>query len=160
MPLQRNQESVFGDTVELTCVAEGWPLPTYRWYKDGSSINVTAHRFRQHGGHLVISNVTVEDTGEYLCNASNNRGSVSAKRQLLIRGMLFIKVQRFHCIKGDICEAIIVCYFLLFGYYVIFSLFIVLKQNEKYYLLFQYVSYVWPLKVQVYETKIIQQNYD
>jgi len=31
---------------------------------------------------------------------------------------------------------------------------------KKYYLLFQYVSYVWPLKVQVYETKIIQQNYD
>jgi len=53
--------------------------------------------------------VTVEDKGEYVCNASNNRGSVSAKRQLLIRGMLFIKVQRVHCIKGDICEAIIVC---------------------------------------------------
>lgn len=84
-PVQSIQTWV-GQTVELSCVAEGWPLPTYRWYKDDTSLNISRPRFSQNGGHLVISMVTVKDSGEYRCNASNSRGAATATRQLTVKG--------------------------------------------------------------------------
>ncbi|WAR05588.1 DSCAM-like protein [Mya arenaria] len=47
-------EAVMGSTVQLACVADGWPLPTYRWSRDGHSLNVSDPRYSQFGGDLVI----------------------------------------------------------------------------------------------------------
>lgn len=74
-----------GQTVQLSCVADGWPLPTYRWYKNGLSLDVTQERFSQYGGHLVIGPTTLDDSGEYRCNASNSRGSAAAVRKLTVK---------------------------------------------------------------------------
>ena len=75
-----------GDTVELPCVSDGWPLPTYRWYKDGMLVNLEDDRYSQLGGNLVIMDTVTSDSGEYRCNATNDRGSTAAVRQLVVRG--------------------------------------------------------------------------
>lgn len=98
-PVQSIQ-SLVGHTVELSCVAEGWPLPTYRWYKDDTSLNISSPRFSQNGGHLVISMATVKDSGEYRCNASNSRGAATATRQLTVKGTGWGGV-RAHFDNGD-----------------------------------------------------------
>lgn len=76
-----------GETVQLPCVADGWPLPTYRWYKDGVELDVNEERYAQFGGHLVIQPTRLTDRGEYRCNASNSRGSAAAIRTLIVKGI-------------------------------------------------------------------------
>jgi hypothetical protein len=76
-----------GKSVQLPCVADGWPLPMYRWYKNGETLDLGDERFRQFGGHLVISPTKLSDGGEYRCNASNSRGSAAAIRKLIVKGI-------------------------------------------------------------------------
>lgn len=70
--------------LELSCVADGYPLPNYRWYRNGVEVDPTDRRFLQLGGNLVIISVLTSDTGEYKCNATNNRGFAVAVRLVTV----------------------------------------------------------------------------
>ena len=70
--------------LELTCVADGYPLPNYKWYKNGAEVDPTDMRYLQLGGNLVILSVDITDSGEYKCNATNNRGFAVAIRHLTV----------------------------------------------------------------------------
>lgn len=83
-PIQDTVAGV-GETVQLPCVADGWPLPTYRWYKGGVAVDINEERYTQFGGHLVIEPTKLADGGEYRCNASNTRGSATAIRTLIVK---------------------------------------------------------------------------
>ena len=73
-----------GDDVELSCVTDGSPLPSYRWYKGGEQVDMTDPRIRQFGGNLFLSGAVTSDSGEFRCNATNGMGSASVTRQLVV----------------------------------------------------------------------------
>lgn len=70
--------------IELSCVADGYPLPNYRWYKNGNEVDPTDKRYLQLGGNLVILATSASDSGYYKCNATNNRGFAVAVRRLMV----------------------------------------------------------------------------
>ena len=57
----------------LTCDADGNPIPTFSWTKDGSVVNTTLRiTFNENNKNLTITNVSRGDSGEYICVATNN----------------------------------------------------------------------------------------
>ena len=87
----------FGESVSFNCTADGVPVPDIVWRKDGKYIIPKANRrntslsnsitgFRineipqvmQRTSELIITNLTVSDTGSYSCRADNgiDRGVV------------------------------------------------------------------------------------
>uniref|UniRef100_A0A8D1S8S8 Basement membrane-specific heparan sulfate proteoglycan core protein n=1 Tax=Sus scrofa TaxID=9823 RepID=A0A8D1S8S8_PIG len=60
---------VEGQTLDLTCVVAGQPQATITWYKRGGSLPA---RHQAHGSHLRLHQMSVADSGEYVCRANNN----------------------------------------------------------------------------------------
>ncbi|TRY87102.1 hypothetical protein DNTS_009172, partial [Danionella cerebrum] len=63
---------VEGSTVTLHCDAHGFPKPTINWFKERSSL---PWRHQIVGNNLVLSNVGRQDSGQYVCNATNHLGT-------------------------------------------------------------------------------------
>ena len=69
----QNATKIEGDNVTFTCNATGNPAPTFRWTKIGSVLTTDSRiSLLSHGKHLTITNVTREDSGQYVCEATNN----------------------------------------------------------------------------------------
>ncbi|XP_075802672.1 basement membrane-specific heparan sulfate proteoglycan core protein isoform X4 [Microtus pennsylvanicus] len=60
---------VEGQTVDLNCVVVGQPQATITWYKRGGSL---PSRHQAHGSRLRLHQMSVADSGEYVCRANNN----------------------------------------------------------------------------------------
>ncbi|CAK6440721.1 unnamed protein product [Pipistrellus nathusii] len=60
---------VEGQTLDLTCVVAGQPQAIITWYKRGGTLPA---RHQAHGSHLRLNQLTVADSGEYVCRANNN----------------------------------------------------------------------------------------
>uniref|UniRef100_A0A4X1W5H7 Basement membrane-specific heparan sulfate proteoglycan core protein n=1 Tax=Sus scrofa TaxID=9823 RepID=A0A4X1W5H7_PIG len=58
-----------GRTVRLYCRAAGVPSATITWRKEGGSLPA---RHQAHGSHLRLHQMSVADSGEYVCRANNN----------------------------------------------------------------------------------------
>uniref|UniRef100_A0A2P2HWX5 Contactin-like n=1 Tax=Hirondellea gigas TaxID=1518452 RepID=A0A2P2HWX5_9CRUS len=77
------------DYVSVTCLAESYPHPTYKWYKEEYKDNLLVaneidpledNRYTVSGGNLVISQPdTIKDRGQYHCRASNKYGTVTSE---------------------------------------------------------------------------------
>ena len=85
--LEQPVESVHtsnGSTFNISCVAEAFPEPEYRWgHEDGRDIRM---EILVNTTVFVISRIQFGDEGNYYCNiTSNNNGIVS--RSALISGM-------------------------------------------------------------------------
>lgn len=83
--LTKKPENVFveaGKTIQLHCKAQGHPIPTLSWQKDGGASFPAAddRRILYNDGSEVceIKNATYVDTGKYTCSATNEAGSVNA----------------------------------------------------------------------------------
>ena len=62
----------------LSCTADGNPLPTISWTKNGSPINVHDNSsiiFSEDKKQLTITNLSRTDSGEYRCVAKNTLGN-------------------------------------------------------------------------------------
>lgn len=69
--------------VNLTCMAEGSPAPSYQWYKDGELVPGETKEY------LYIEETQPEDRGNYTCVAINEGGQVeSDPAQLKIPGII------------------------------------------------------------------------
>ena len=69
----QNATKIEGDNVTFTCNATGNPAPTFRWTKIGSvSTKGSRISLSLDGKQLTITNVTREDSGQYVCEATNN----------------------------------------------------------------------------------------
>ncbi|KAI8491534.1 hypothetical protein Bbelb_307340, partial [Branchiostoma belcheri] len=65
------------DTAQLTCRAQGSPVPVITWYKDSGQVAATDRiSFSQNNELLTIMNVQRTDQGAYYCEASSNLGTV------------------------------------------------------------------------------------
>ena len=115
-----------GETVELCCQVVGVPRPDVEWYHNGERI-VTSNKSGEYpyksvvdeGGRekewnstLRVTNVGSEDTGSYVCNATNRLGSylsdpayikilgkltvIKGKNINLVKTFLFIKIKSFY----------------------------------------------------------------
>src|SRR6218665_1211973 len=76
-----------GSLVELPCVANAVPLPQYFWSKDGTTVSANENRFTLRGGNLVISEVSVGDSGNYVCMVENHLGKTSLTVRLEVTGV-------------------------------------------------------------------------
>ncbi|XP_050573277.1 cell adhesion molecule Dscam2 isoform X41 [Bombus affinis] len=88
-----------GDTsVVLFCPAQGYPVPSFRWYKfiEGSSRRQPVQlneRVRQVSGTLIIREARVEDSGKYLCIVNNSVGGESVETVLTVTAPLAAEIE-------------------------------------------------------------------
>lgn len=74
-----------GQSIELPCIAGGYPNPTVRWLKDGRPLPSDARWTRRLTG-LTISDLRQEDSGSYACEVTNSFGSKEVSGQLHVIG--------------------------------------------------------------------------
>ena len=72
-----------GDEISLTCIAYGYPLPTYIWFHNGSR-RVRDSRVHLKNGTLTISNTQENDRGSYECQAMNEGGMIHSQPTVLM----------------------------------------------------------------------------
>ncbi|XP_076672544.1 Down syndrome cell adhesion molecule 1 isoform X47 [Andrena cerasifolii] len=82
----------------LMCPAQGFPVPSYRWYKfiEGSSRRQPVQlneRVRQVSGTLIIREARVEDSGKYLCIVNNSVGGESVETVLTVTAPLAAEIE-------------------------------------------------------------------
>ena len=92
-----------GEVATFSCVASGFPVPTLRWLRNGLVVRATSNPAFEDAGNestlhgnggrnssvrqpspshtntLKLDGLSVEDNGEYVCVASNVRGSAASK---------------------------------------------------------------------------------
>ncbi|XP_022252792.1 Down syndrome cell adhesion molecule-like protein Dscam2 [Limulus polyphemus] len=76
-----------GEPVELTCAAQGYPLPSYRWYKNegGRLVSVVVgRRVIQVSGSLYFRDTSIRDTGSYTCVVINSVGERRMDSTLIV----------------------------------------------------------------------------
>ncbi|XP_060838279.1 cell adhesion molecule Dscam2 isoform X47 [Rhopalosiphum padi] len=79
--------------VDMLCPAQGYPVPTYRWYKfiEGSNKKQAVtldDRIKQVSGTLIIREAKVDDSGKYLCVVNNSVGGESVETVLTVTAPL------------------------------------------------------------------------
>ncbi|XP_076544940.1 Down syndrome cell adhesion molecule 1 isoform X11 [Osmia lignaria lignaria] len=87
-----------GMSVVLACNAQGFPVPSTRWYKfiEGSSRRQPVQlndRVRQVSGTLIIREARVEDSGKYLCIVNNSVGGESVETVLTVTAPLAAEIE-------------------------------------------------------------------
>ncbi|XP_022705512.1 Down syndrome cell adhesion molecule-like protein Dscam2 [Varroa jacobsoni] len=78
--------SVPGVQLSIDCRAAGHPQPTIKLIKGSDEINGTEHE----NGFFTIASVSVLNTGEYRCEASNSLGKIHRRITLSLSGTIFI----------------------------------------------------------------------
>ncbi|KAL1430242.1 hypothetical protein MTO96_015186 [Rhipicephalus appendiculatus] len=76
-----------GQPAELLCAAEGFPVPSYSWYKrDGQRMLPveSGPRVRQVAGVLQFREVDSSDGGAYVCVVSNSVGDAQVDLELVV----------------------------------------------------------------------------
>ncbi|XP_072552989.1 basement membrane-specific heparan sulfate proteoglycan core protein [Salminus brasiliensis] len=75
------KEVTVGSTAVFPCIASGYPVPTITWSKlDGE----LAPKCVQDAHVLTVPDVAHEDSGTYVCTASNKQGKVQAFTKLIV----------------------------------------------------------------------------
>lgn len=74
-----------GQSVELPCIASGYPNPTIRWLKDGRPLPADSRWTRRITG-LTVSDLRLEDSGNYICEVTNSFGSKEVTGHLNVIG--------------------------------------------------------------------------
>ncbi|XP_012942941.1 hemicentin-1 [Aplysia californica] len=78
----REQSFVAGSTRNFTCIAGGYPEPSFLWRQDGQVLPIGG-RIQINGGYLVFQNLKPSDEGDYECVASNSAGEDSTRARLV-----------------------------------------------------------------------------
>lgn len=87
----RAQSVPVGSEALMECLVIGRQQPEVRWLKDSRQLVVDGSRIRRVGvSSLLISNVTLEDAGLYICRASGSDDSLDKAVALTVQGKLNI----------------------------------------------------------------------
>ncbi len=107
--------------VKLNCLADGYPIPQYEWFKgqidstiaeyEFYPVDLSDKRYFQHGGNLIIQQPNSEDSGSYFCKATNTFGTVNSNMMQLREIVLdrFEKRERPPVIAQGYRESVINC---------------------------------------------------
>ncbi|KAK0161854.1 hypothetical protein PV327_008261 [Microctonus hyperodae] len=91
-PMEPETYAADRGNVTLTCNPEAAPKPTFVWKKDGNVLGSGGRRHILENGNLVISPVSRDDEGMYVCVATNTYGNDETRGRLLVlRGPNFIE---------------------------------------------------------------------
>ncbi len=83
--IHRRQQVRAGETIKLPCPVESTPEPLFEWTKDGESINAGWERCRKSAkGTLRVKEAVAEDSGRYVCKATNGFGSIDIKYNVYV----------------------------------------------------------------------------
>eukprot|EP00794_Sanderia_malayensis_P006875 gene6875-7650_t len=74
-----------GNSYEIKCTAEGFPIPVISWNKAGGEISKNA--IIKTNGSLILESIEKEDGGTYICTARNKVGSMQAVMIILVQSM-------------------------------------------------------------------------
>ncbi|XP_043932719.1 neurofascin isoform X15 [Protopterus annectens] len=74
-----------GEDLLLECIASGLPTPDIAWHKKGGELPFTKVRFENFNKTIRIVNISEEDSGEYLCLATNRVGSIRHSVSVRVR---------------------------------------------------------------------------
>uniref|UniRef100_A0A4W5LMY2 Neural cell adhesion molecule L1 n=1 Tax=Hucho hucho TaxID=62062 RepID=A0A4W5LMY2_9TELE len=69
-----SQTVLQGEELLLECIAAGVPTPVITWTKDGEELDTTNMKVKNYNKLLQIPKATFEDSGEYMCTATNKIG--------------------------------------------------------------------------------------
>lgn len=71
-------EGAEGETAVIKCEAGGNPVPTIKWIHNGRPLSEESPNLRRYVtfNSITITSLTLNDTGNYGCNATNNLGYV------------------------------------------------------------------------------------
>lgn len=78
-----SQTVIQGDNVEFQCNASGIPTPSLIWERLGSNLPEGA---ADRNGLLILTSVSPENSGTYVCKAVNSEGADSINVQLKVIG--------------------------------------------------------------------------
>lgn len=91
------RQVTLGDDLTLPCVAQGYPVPTYRWFKDDhdqlAPIPLSDRISLVSAGLLRIGKVRLEDRGKYMCWVNNTAGEETVQVTLTVTAPLSAHVQ-------------------------------------------------------------------
>ncbi|GFW88070.1 ig-like domain-containing protein [Trichonephila clavipes] len=91
-----------GDTVQLPCAGQAFPLPTYRWYRKESSVSVApvrlGHRREMVGGTLILRNAEIRDSGRYVCVLTSSGNEDKAETELVVTG----NIDKWFCVLRSV----------------------------------------------------------
>ncbi|XP_042325442.1 vascular endothelial growth factor receptor 2 [Sceloporus undulatus] len=82
-----NQTTYIGETIEVSCVANGIPSPLIKWFKNNESLVEDSGIVLKDGNrNLTIRRVRKEDEGIYTCHACNVLGCTKAAAFFEVEG--------------------------------------------------------------------------
>nr|XP_042908765.1 Down syndrome cell adhesion molecule-like protein Dscam2 isoform X1 [Parasteatoda tepidariorum] len=87
--------ATIGQKTTLSCIAQGHPVPRYRWHKLVGNQPVSlqmSSSARQDGGVLVFHKTVSSDSGRYVCHVSNSMGEDSVQIELIIEEPLKVSI--------------------------------------------------------------------
>uniref|UniRef100_A0A182QEN3 Roundabout n=1 Tax=Anopheles farauti TaxID=69004 RepID=A0A182QEN3_9DIPT len=73
-----------GHRVQFQCAVGGDPAPQIVWKKQNGDIPVGRAEISEEDRSLIIRNVTADDHGQYICEAQNSVGVISARASLIV----------------------------------------------------------------------------
>ncbi|KAM7293264.1 Down syndrome cell adhesion molecule-like protein Dscam2 [Ixodes scapularis] len=84
------------DIVEIACAVQGFPVPSYSWYRevDGRLVDLSLDpRTAQVDGSLFLSTPVVRDAGKYFCVVNNSVGEEQIRTTLSVTAALKAELQ-------------------------------------------------------------------
>ncbi|XP_034035488.1 hemicentin-1 [Thalassophryne amazonica] len=96
-------------SVTLQCQAEGSPLPSATWHKDGQPLSESVHQRVLGSGSLQIAFIQPSDAGRYTCTVANVAGTSSLEMSLTVQIPPSIRINQQEVSVVENSQAQLVC---------------------------------------------------
>jgi len=99
-----------GEALRLGCPVDsnavGRSAPIITWYKDGDEVSVGWERYRARHDALYVRDMEPDDSGVFVCRATNGFGSVDVKYLVLVlAGQLHLRQHALSMTTWAVCSA-------------------------------------------------------
>lgn len=75
----------FKQTVTLSCIISGTPIPKVQWYKNGTALPESMYVYENRVSKYIIQETTETSEGTYKCTATNECGTAETSCRLVIQ---------------------------------------------------------------------------
>ncbi|XP_050441202.1 cell adhesion molecule Dscam2 isoform X2 [Adelges cooleyi] len=86
-----------GEDLILSCLSQGFPLPSYRWYRENDDqLTTIVHDPRVSipmAGLLKIEKIRLEDDGKYACVSNNSVGEETVRHSVFVTEPLMVNIR-------------------------------------------------------------------